>query len=333
MITAPHRRLWIARALAVGALGIAPTLPAVAQATTDWPTKPVKLLVPFPAGGGVDNMARIVTDRLSQQLGQPIVVENQGGGGGTIASSVVARAPADGYTLIFHSVSGAVVNAVTLKNLKYDPVNDFTPVTLVSRFPLVMVTNADFPARDLKEFIGVLKANPGKYSYGSSGVGTSIHLASELFKSMAGVDIVHVPYKGTVAVMPDLIAGRVAMLIDGVPPQLPHIAAKKVKALAVTTTTRADVLPDVPAVNEVLPGYDIPFWTAIFAPANTPRAVVEKIAAEVKKAVEHPETAKKLKASGIEGVGSTPAEFDAYWRKQLAVYGKIAQDSNIKVDE
>jgi tripartite-type tricarboxylate transporter receptor subunit TctC len=333
MNTSPKRRRILGGAVAAGALGLASPLGALAQSAADWPTRPIKLLVPFPPGGGVDNMARIVTERLAQQLGQPILVENQGGGGGTIASSVVARAPADGYTLIFHSVSGAVVNAVTLKNLKYDPINDFTPVTLVSRFPLVMVTNRDIPARDLKEFIALLKANPGKYSYGSSGVGTSIHLASELFKSMAGVDIVHVPYKGTVAVIPDLIAGRVAMLIDGVPPQLPHIASKKVRALAVTTTTRTDVLPDVPAVNEVLPGYDIPFWTAIFAPANTPRAIVEKIAFEVNKAVKHPETARKLRESGIEGVGSSPAEFDAYWRKQLAVYGQIAKDANVKIEQ
>lgn len=310
-------------------------VPALAQslAAGNWPNKPIRLYVPFPPGGGIDVMARVVTQRLSEQLHQPVVIENQGGGGGTIASSIVARAPADGYTLIFHSVSGAVVNAVTLKNLQYDPVNDFAPITLVSRFPPVMVINVDIPARNLQEFIALLKANPGKYSYGSSGVGTSMHIAGELFKSLAKVDIVHVPYKGTIATMPDLMAGRLAMVIDGVPPQMKNIAAGKVRALAVTTTTRTEVLPDVPAMNEVLPGYDIPFWTAMFAPAKTPKAIVERIAAEVAKAVRHPDSVRRLKEGGIEGVGSTPAEFDAFWRKQLAVYAKIVKEADIKVEQ
>ncbi len=306
---------------------------AKAQAQVSWPTKPIKLYVPFPPGGGVDSVARLIAQRVSEQIGQPIVIENQGGGGGTIASAIVARAPADGYTLVFHSVSGAVVNAVTLKNLKYEPVADFAPVTLASRFPLVMVINPNLPAKNLQEFIALVKANPGKYTYGSSGVGTSIHIAAELFKSLGNLDMVHVPYKGTIAVMPDLLAGRVDMLIDGVPPQLANIASGKVRALAVTTTTRSEVLPAVPALSEILPGYDIPFWTGIYAPAKTPKNVLDKIASEVRKAVTHPETAKKLKDSGIEGVGSTPTEFDAYWRKQLALYEKIVKDANIKVDQ
>lgn len=321
-------------ALALSALGPFATGGALSQgAAANWPTKPVKLLVPFPPGGGVDNVARLLAEQMSRQIGQPIVIENQGGGGGTIASAAVARAPADGHTLIFHSVSGAVVTAVTLKNLPYDPINDFVPVTLASRFPLVMVINPEVPARNLKEFIALVKANPGKYTYGSSGVGTSIHIAAELFESLAGVNMVHVPYKGTVAVMPDLLGGRVHMLIDGVPPQLQHIAAGKVRPLAVTTTVRSDKLPEVPAMSEVLPGYDIPFWTGIFAPAKTPKPIVEKIAAEMNKAVRNPETANKLKASGIEGVGSAPDDFDAYWRKQLALYDKIVKDAGIQVNQ
>lgn len=327
------KRNLLASTLAASLSSLLVPTAAFSQGPTDWPTKPVKMLVPFPPGGGVDNVARVIAQRVSEQIGQPVVIENQGGGGGTIASAMVARAPADGHTLIFHSVSGAVVNAVTLKNLRYDPVNDFVPVTLASRFPLVMVINPNVPARTLSEFIALSRANPGKYTYGSSGVGTSIHIAAELFKSLAKVDVVHVPYKGTVAVMPDLLAGRVDMLIDGVPPQLANIASGKVRPLAVTTTTRAEVLPEVPALNEVLPGYDIPFWTGIFAPAGTPKTVAEKIAAEVNKAVRHPETAKKLKDSGIDGVGSTPAAFDAYWRKQLTLYAKIVKDADIKVEQ
>lgn len=324
------RRRTLVGAMALGGLG---ALPFQARAQSDWPTRPVRLLVPFPPGGGVDAVARLISRRMSEEIGQPIVIENQGGGGGTIASGVVARAPADGHTLVFHSVSGAVANVVTLKNLRYDPINDFAPVTLASRFPLVMVINKDLPARNLQEFIALLKQNPGKYSYGSSGIGTSIHIAAEFFKSLAKVDIDHIPYQGTIAAMPDLIAGRVHMLIDGMPPQMPNIATGKVRGLAVTTTTRNERLPDLPALNEVLPGYDIPFWTGIFAPARTPQPVLERIAAAVRSAVNHPETAQALKAQGIDGVGSTPVEFNAYWRQQIAVYDRIVKEAGIKVEQ
>lgn len=239
----------------------------------------------------------------------------------------------DGYTLVFHSVSSAVVNAVVLKKLSYDPIKDFAPVSLVARFPFVMVVNPDLPANDMKEFIALLKANPGRHSYGSSGVGTGIHLAAELFKSIAQVHIVHVPYKGTAAVMADLLAGRVAMLIDGVPPQVKNIASGKVRALAVTTTTRSEVLPQVPTMVESgLAGYDIPFWTAIFAPAKTPRAIVGKLAAETGKAMKHPEAVERLKQVGAEGVGSTPETLEQFWKQQLRLYGKIVKDSGIKLE-
>lgn len=320
---------YLTRALAL--LLAAFAAPVLAQ--SDYPTKPIRLVVPFAVGGGIDLMARITAQRLSEQLGQQIVVENQGGGGGTIASAAVARAAPDGYTLVFHSVSSAVVNAVVLPNLQYDPVADFTPVTLAARFPLVMVINPDVPANDMKQFITLLKANPGKYSYGSSGVGTGIHLAAELFKSLAQVDIVHVPYKGTAAVMADLLAGRVAMLIDGVPPQVKNITSGKVRALAVTTTTRSAVLPQVPTMVESgLVGYDIPFWTAIFAPAKTPLAIVEKLAAETGKAMKHPDTVERLTQAGAEGVGSSPAELGRFWRQQLDLYSKIVKESGVKLE-
>lgn len=303
-----------------------------AQPAQDWPQRPVTVVVPFPPGGGIDTVARIVMQRVAEQIGQPVVIENQGGGGGTIASQSVARAAPDGHTLVFHSVSGAVANAVTLKNLPYDPINDFAPVTLVSRFPLVMVINRDIPAKNLQEFVELIRKNPGKYSYGSSGVGTSIHIAAELFTSLAGAEMLHVPYRGTVSVVPDLMAGRISMLIDGLPPQLGNIRTDKLRAIGVSTTTRSDLVPDVPAINEVLPGYDVPFWTGMFAPKGTPAPVLERIAEEVHKAVRHPETAKKLESLGIEGVGSTPAEFDKYWRDQLALYAKIVESANIRVE-
>ena len=295
--------------------------------------KPIRLLVPFAVGGGIDLMARITAQRLSEQLGQQVVVENQGGGGGTIASAAVARAAPDGYTLVFHSVSSAVVNAVTLPDLSYDPIGGFAPVSLAVRFPLVMVINPDVPAAGLREFVALLKANPGKYSYGSSGTGTGIHIAGELFKSIAQVDIVHIPYKGTSAALTDVLAGRVAMLIDGVPPQVANINSGKVRALAVTTTTRSAVLPTVPTMVEAgIAGYDIPFWTAIFAPAKTPKAVIDRIAAETSRAMKQPDTVKRLQELGAEGVGSTPEELERFWRQQLALYGTIVKNANIRVE-
>jgi tripartite-type tricarboxylate transporter receptor subunit TctC len=321
------RRL-LPRCLSVLALIVAANGAPWAQEA--WPSRPIKLMVPLTAGGGVDMMARLTAQHLSDQLGQQVVVENQGGAGGTIAANAVARARPDGYTLIFQSVSSAVVNALVYKNLPYDPVKDLIPVTLAGRFPLVLIANPEVPAKDLGELIALLKANPGKYSYGSSGVGTMPHLAGELFKSMAGVDIVHVPYRGNSAIMADLFAGRVAIMFDGPPTQLGNIQGGKVRAFAITTAERSPVLPTVPPVADTLPGYAIPFWTAIFAPAGTPKDVVERIAAETGKAMQHPDVLRRYGELGIVGVGSSPQELDRFWRAQLDYLGKIVKDANIK---
>jgi tripartite-type tricarboxylate transporter receptor subunit TctC len=300
-----------------------------ASAQAKFPERPIRVVVPFSAGGVVDAVARQWVERVQPLLGT-MVIENQGGAGGTIAANAVARARPDGYTLIFQSVSSAVVNALVYKNLPYDPVKDLIPVTLAGRFPLVLIANPEVPARDLGELIALLKANPAKYSYGSSGVGTMPHLAGELFKSMAGVDIVHVPYRGNSAIMADLFAGRVAIMFDGPPTQLGNIREGKVRALAITTAERSPVLPAVPPVADTLPGYAIPFWTAIFAPANTPKDVVERIAAETAKAMKHPDVLRRYGDLGIVGVGSSPQELDRFWRAQLDYLGKIVKDANIK---
>ncbi len=303
--------------------------PAFAQ--SDYPAKPIRMLIPSGAGGGIDILARIFSQRLSEQMGKQIVVENQGGGGGTIAAAAVARAAPDGYTVIFQAVNAAV-NAVVLTQLPYDPVKDFAPVTLVARFPLVLVINPGLPAKDLRQFIDLLRENPGKYNYGSAGNATGTHLAAEWFKTLARVDIVHVPYKGTGAVTPDLISGRVSMMINGLPAETPNIKSGKVRPLAVTTTSRAATLPDVPAMAEVLAGYGMPFWTAIFAPAKTPPAIIERLAAETRRAARTPQTIERLRELGAEGVGSTPAEFEAYWQQQLALYARIVKETNIKLN-
>jgi tripartite-type tricarboxylate transporter receptor subunit TctC len=331
---ADRRRLTLSAAAlgaigAIGGVGMVPT----ARAQPAYPSRPIRLVVPFAAGGGIDLNARITAAKLSEELGQQVIVENQGGGGGTVASSSVARAAPDGHTLVFHSVSSAVVNAVVFNKLPYDPIKDFVAVSLATRFPLVMIVNPDVPARTLPEFIALLKANPGKYNYGSSGTGSAIHLAGELFKSLAGVDIVHIPYKGTSAVLPDLIGGRVAMLLDGVPPQVANIKGGKVRALAVTTTTRSPTLPDVPTMIEGgVPGYDIPFWTAIFAPAGTPPAIVARLSDAMGKVMKQPDTVAQLEKLGTEAVGSSSRELDAFWRQQLEVYGRIVKERGIQLD-
>ena len=324
-----HRRAGLALIAAVCALSV-PAPIQVASAQDAWPSRPIKLVVPLTAGGGVDMMARLTAQHLASQLGQQIVVENQGGAGGTIAANAVARARPDGYTLIFQSVSAAVINALVYKNLPYDPIKDLIPVTLAGSFPLVLVANPDVPAKDLRELIALLKANPGKYSYGSSGVGTMPHLAGELFKSMAGVDIVHVPYRGNSAIMADLYAGRVAMAFDGPPTQLGNIRGGKVRAIAMTTAERSPVLPDVAPMADTLPGYAIPFWTAIFAPAGTPPEIIERIAAETNKAMQHPEVVRRFGEIGVAGIGSSPQELDRFWRAQLDYLGKVVKDANVR---
>jgi tripartite-type tricarboxylate transporter receptor subunit TctC len=240
------------------------------------------------------------------------------------------RAAPDGYTLLYHSVSG-VVSSVVGKDLPYDWLRDLAPVSLVTRFAPVLIINPSLPARDLKEFIALAKANPGKFSYGSSGPGTGIHLASELFKVAAGVDILHVPYRGNAGVMPDLLAGRIDMLIDGVPAQAKNIESGQVRALGVTTRTRSPALPNVPTMIEQGLDYEVPYWTAIYAPAATPKPIVEKLAAEIAKAMKDPGVVARLKDVGTEAVGSTPLELDAFNRDQFALYLKIVKDPRLQL--
>ncbi len=314
-------------ALSLAAL-LALAAPAAAQ--DNFPSRPLKFVVPLAAGGGIDFTARVTAQALSSTIGQQVVVENQGGGGGSIGVNQVVRAPADGYTLLYHSVTG-IVNAAVAKDLPFDYLRDLVPVSLVTRFAAVLVINPQVPARDLKEFIALAKAEPGKFSYGSSGPGTGIHLASELFKLAAGVDIVHVPYRGNAGVMPDLLAGRIQMLIDGVPPQVKNIEGGLVRALGVLSRTRTPALPNVPTMIEQGLDYEVPYWTAIYAPAATPKPIVEKLSAEIARAMKDGELIGKLKNAGTEAVGSTPAEMDAFNRQQFELYRKIVQNPNLKL--
>jgi tripartite-type tricarboxylate transporter receptor subunit TctC len=302
-----------------------------AAAQDGFPAKPIKLIVPLAAGGGIDFTARTTAQKLSDVLGQQVVVENQGGAGGVLGVNAVARAAPDGYTLLYHSVSG-VVSSVVGKDLPYDWLRDLAPVSLVTRFAPVLIIDPSLPASDMKEFIALAKANPGKFSYGSSGAGTAIHLASELFKAAAGIDIVHVPYRGNAGVMPDLLAGRIAMLIDGVPAQAKNIDSGLVRALAVTTRTRSPALPNVPTMMEQGVDYEVPYWTAIYAPAATPKPILDKLAADIAKAMKDPGVVSRLKEAGTEAVGSTPQELDTFNRDQFALYRGIVADPRLKLN-
>jgi len=299
-------------------------VPASAQA--DFPSRPIKMYVPFPPGGGIDVTARIAAEKLSEVLGQQVVILNQGGAGGAIATDAVVRADPDGYTLLYHSVTG-IVHASVTENLPYDWLRDLAPVSLITRFAPVMIVTPSLPAKDLREFIALLKANPGKYSYGSSGTGTAVHLATELFKQKAAVDIVHVPYRGTVAVLPDLISGRVAMMIDGAPAETKNIQSGVVRALAVTTGTRSPSLPDVPTMKEMGLDYEVPFWTGLYAPIRTPQGIVDKLASAANKAMHDAAITKRLADIGTRAVGSTPAELDQDTRAQFQLYRTIVRDN------
>jgi len=305
-------------------------LTASAAAQDNLPARPIKFVVPLAAGGGIDFTARVTAQALSGVIGQQVLVENQGGGGGSIGVNQVVRSAPDGATLLYHSVTG-IVNAAVAKDLPFDYLRDLTPVALVTRFAAVLVINPELPAKDLAAFIALAKANPGKFSYGSSGPGTGIHLASELFKLTAGVDIVHVPYRGNAGVMPDLLAGRIQMLIDGVPPQVKNIEGGLVRALGVLSRTRTAALPNVPTMIEQGLDYEVPYWTAVYAPAATPRPIVEKLSAAIAKAMKDEELIGKLKNAGTEAVGSTPAEMDAFNRQQFELYRKIVQNPNLKL--
>jgi tripartite-type tricarboxylate transporter receptor subunit TctC len=294
------------------------------RAQTEFPSRPIKLVVPFPAGGGIDTTARVMAQALGTVLGQQILVQNQGGAGGAIATDAVVKAEPDGYTLLYHSTTGIVHAAVTEK-LPYDWMRDLAPVSIVTRFAPVMIVSPVVPVKDLREFIALLKAKPGQFSFASSGTGTAVHLAEELFKQKAGVDIVHVPYRGTGAAMPDLLTGRIAMMIDGVPAQTENIRNGTVRALAVTTSARSPSIPEIPTMKEAGLDYEVPFWTAIYAPIRTPQPVVEKLTAAIDKAVHEDAVVKRLADVGTEAVGSSAAELDALTRQQFALYRDIVK--------
>jgi tripartite-type tricarboxylate transporter receptor subunit TctC len=305
-------------------VGIVPTI-----ADETWPNRSIRLIVPVAAGGGVDTMARIMAEPLSRELGQSVVVEDIGGAGGAIGAGTVAKAEPDGYTFLFAGPGQAALPFMH-KHLVYDTMTDFAGVSLVAQFPLVIVINPKVPAKDLAEFIALLKANPGKYTFGSSGVGGSSHIPAELFKHLAGVDMMHVPYRGNSESSAALVGGQIDMIIDGIAPQLGNIKAGQVRPLGVTTLERSPFLPGIPAVSEALPGYEYPMWVAVFAPAKTPSAIVEKLSQKIAAAVQMPATKQRYNAINVEPVGSTPAQLDQFFNKQLQFNKDIITSAHIE---
>jgi tripartite-type tricarboxylate transporter receptor subunit TctC len=301
----------------------------LAQAQSTWPDRPIKFVVHVAAGGGFDLMARILADRLGRQLPQPIVVENNGSGAGVGAARMVAHAEPDGYTFLFVGPGFASVPFLH-KQRPYDPTNDFVPVSLVTRFPQLLVIKPDLPAEDSKEFIALAKSEPGKLTFGSSGVGGAAHLPAELFMHLAGVKMVHVPFRGGGPASAALLGGQIDMLFDGIAPQQGNIAAGRVRALGVTTKERSPLLPDIPAIAEAVPGFQFPLWTGLFAPAKTPKAIIDRLAAEIGKAMHDPATSKRYNDVKLEAIGSSPADFDTFFREQLKFNEDVIKRANIQ---
>jgi tripartite-type tricarboxylate transporter receptor subunit TctC len=306
-------------------------LVSASAAAQQYPSKPIRLVVPFPPGGSTDIVARIVAQKLGTQLGQPLVIENRDGAGGTLGTAVAARAPADGYTLVVGTTSTHVVAPSVYQKLEYDPVKDFAPVSLMAVTPYLLVVNPSVPAKSVKELVELMKSQPGKLNYASAGVGSTTHLAMEMLKGASNTTAVHVPYKGNGPAGTAVIGGQVEILFGSLPAVLPHAKAGKVRALAVGTTKRSPSLPDVPTVAESgYPGFDASLWLAIMAPAGTPAPVLERLNKEIVAAVSAKDTAELLDKNGAEPLTSTPAELAAMIKDGVVKYAKVVKDAGVK---
>lgn len=323
---------WISRLTGVAlAAGVAAS--AFAQpGATDYPNKPIHIIVTFTSGGAPDILARLIGERLNAAWGQPVIVDNKPGAGGNIGADFVAKSAPDGYNIVVGTVGTHSINGALYSKMPYDMVKDFTPITLLASTPNMLVVHNNVPAKNLQEFIALGKKE-GKMTFASSGSGTSIHVSGELFKTQTGIDMTHVPYKGRASAIPDLLGGRVTMMFDNMPSSLPLVREGKLRALGVTSLKRAAAAPDIPTIAEQgLPGFEAVSWFALFGPANMPKPIVDKLQAEVSKILKSPEASKRLTDIGLEPIGSTPEELAAYQRAEITKWAKVVKDSGAKAD-
>jgi tripartite-type tricarboxylate transporter receptor subunit TctC len=306
------------------------SLISLGQSSEPYPSKPVRLILPFPPGGGTDILGRLIGERLAANLGQPVVVDNRGGAGGNLGAEAAARAAPDGYTLLLAAPTIAISPSLYAK-LAYDPLKDLAPISLVATVPNVMVTHPSVPARTLQEFIALAKAKPGELNFGSGGRGTSNHLGGELFNLVAGVKLVHVPYKGVNLAMNDVLAGNVQLVLIGIPAVAPHIRSGRLRALAVVAPQRASALPDVPTAAEAgLPGFEVTTWYGVLAPAGTPRAIIVRLNSELVRIMHMPELQPRLADMATEPRTGTPEEFGAYLREEIAKWAEVIRKAGIR---
>ena len=325
----PKRRKLALSVLATGALALAP-LAAQAQA---FPSKALTIVVPFSAGGTTDILARVVGQYMAKDLGQPVIVDNRAGAGGNIGAQMVARAAPDGYTLLMGTVGTHAINQSLYKKMPFDPIKDFAPITRVALVPNLLVANPSQPFKTVKELIAYAKANPGKVTFASSGSGTSIHLSGEMFQQMAGVEMQHIPYKGSAPALTDLLGGQTAIMFDNMPSVIGHVRNGKLRPIAVTTPTRSPALPDVPTIAESgVPGYSATSWFGLLAPASTPAPVIAKLNASILKALADPEVKKKLAEQGAEPHGEKPEQFAEFIRSETAKWGQTVKVSGATAD-
>ena len=323
-----NRRLFVA---ALASLTVA--APLVAHAQEAWPNKPIRIVVPFAAGGTSDVLARVISERLSVALGKPVVIDNRAGAGGVIGADAVAKSAGDGYTFLLGTIATHAINPALLPKMPYNAARDFVPVILLGSISNVLVVNAETPYKSVQDLIAAAKAKPDAIPTATAGQGTSQHMSAEAFKLLAGADLNVIFYKGSAPAMQDLISGQVATAFDTVTIAAPHIKSGKARALAVTSARRTRVLPDVPTMQEAgVANFDVASWQALFAPAGTPPAIVNRVNAEIEKIIAMPDVAAKMENLGLEHTPNTPAQFAEFNRSELAKWAKIVKDGNIKVE-
>ncbi|MBL8524669.1 MAG: tripartite tricarboxylate transporter substrate binding protein [Betaproteobacteria bacterium] len=321
------KRIFVAAIAALCAVGA----PAFAQ--DKWPSKPIKYIVPFPPGGTTDILARLISAKLATALGQPVLVENKAGAGGNIGSDFVAKSAPDGYTILGGTISSHAINASMYKTMPYDPIKDFQPITLIGTNANVLIVDPKSPYKTAQELIAAAKAKPGSISFASAGAGTSQHLSGELFKAMAGIDMVHVPYKGSAPAIQDVMGGQVPMMFDTTVVAAPHVKSGNVRALAVTSSKRVKGMETIPPLAEAgVPGYQLVSWQGIFAPAGTPKDIVTRLNAELVKIIAMPDVRERLDTLGVDPVANSPEEFSAFQKAELAKWAKVVKDAKIEAN-